>query len=201
MSDSGIVNIHGKEYKTVAKRVQEFRETYPDYSISSKVLCAADLVQIKATIRDDQGRVIATGLAEEMRGSTNINKTSALENCETSAIGRALAFFGLGGTEIASADEVANAISQQAEMQAVEGLQAHNQVVRDNIGSVYCIKKCLSEGDYSGAYEAWHELDADAKAALWRAPSKGGIFTTSERSAMKSDEWNAAKNDYHGAAA
>jgi hypothetical protein len=58
--------------------------------------------------------VIATGLAEEKRTSSQINRTSALENCETSAIGRALAAFGLGGSEYASANEVQNAIHQQS---------------------------------------------------------------------------------------
>ena len=69
-------------------------------------------VIIHAAIIKD-GVTIATGLAVEVRGSSQINKTSALENCETSAIGRALAAFGLGGSEYASANEVENAIHQQ----------------------------------------------------------------------------------------
>jgi hypothetical protein len=113
--DTGIVNIHGKEYQTVAKRVSDFRELYKqDFSIETKLVERTDKdVVMKATIRNDTGRVIATGYAEEQRSSSMINKTSALENCETSAIGRALAAFGMAGTEYASADEVANAIKQQ----------------------------------------------------------------------------------------
>jgi hypothetical protein len=62
----------------------------------------------------------ATGWAEEVRGSSNINKTSALENCETSAVGRALGFAGFGSTEqIASADEVEVAIARQKKECAV----------------------------------------------------------------------------------
>jgi hypothetical protein len=71
---------------------------------------------MKAFIRDlmKEGRpVVAVGHAEENRQASTINKTSALENCETSAYGRALAAFGFAGTEFASADEVAQAISQQ----------------------------------------------------------------------------------------
>ena len=79
----------------------------------TEIISAAELVVMKATIQDEERRILATGHAEEKRGSTNINKTSALENAETSAIGRALAALGYGGTEYASADEVANAISQQ----------------------------------------------------------------------------------------
>ena len=71
-------------------------------------------ILIIATICDEKDRVIATGLAEEEKGSTFINKTSYVENCETSAWGRALANFGIGlETSVASADEVQNAIAQQ----------------------------------------------------------------------------------------
>jgi deoxycytidylate deaminase len=113
--DTGVVNIHGKEYKTVAKRVDEFRQDNgKDLSIiTSLVDRDENAVVMKAEILDKDGRVIATGYAEEHRTASQINKTSALENCETSAIGRALANFGLGGGEYASADEVANAINQQ----------------------------------------------------------------------------------------
>lgn len=117
MKDTGIVNIHGKEYKTVAKRVDEFRKDHKtDMSIITSIIVADEkVVVMKAEISDKDGRIIATGFAEEKRTAKGINETSALENCETSAIGRALANFGLGGGEYASADEVANAINQQSQ--------------------------------------------------------------------------------------
>lgn len=117
MKDSGKVLIHGKEYTTVASRVNTFRETYKDkYSIETEIISVDDKVVImKATIRDDLTRIVATGHAEEDRTASTINRTSALENCETSAIGRALAGFGMAGTEFASADEVATAITHQNE--------------------------------------------------------------------------------------
>lgn len=113
--DTGIVNIHGKEYSTVAKRVNDFREEYgQEYSIVTDLVERDDAtVVMKASILKGD-TVIATGYAEENRSASTINKTSALENCETSAIGRALAAFGMAGTEYASADEVAQAISQQS---------------------------------------------------------------------------------------
>ena len=116
IKDTGIVNIHGKDYKTVAKRVDEFRSEHKtDFAIITSIVDRDEnTVVMKAEIIDKDGRTIATGYAEEHRTASQINKTSALENCETSAIGRALANFGLGGGEYASADEVANAISQQA---------------------------------------------------------------------------------------
>jgi hypothetical protein len=112
--DTGIVDIHGKSYLTVAYRIEKFREDYPAHTINTLIIDRSEHdVVMKAEIADETGRVISSGHAEEKRAASQINKTSALENCETSAIGRALAFFGLAGTEIASADEVANAIHQQ----------------------------------------------------------------------------------------
>lgn len=114
--DTGIVTIHGKEYSTVAKRVQDFRAEYGEkYAIVTELVDrTSEDVVMKATIQTINGLVLATGYAEEKRSASQINRTSALENCETSAIGRALAAFGMAGSEYASADEVANAIQQQA---------------------------------------------------------------------------------------
>jgi hypothetical protein len=111
--DTGIVPIRGKQYKTVALRVDEFRKEHPDATISTEVVSITEsVVVMKASILLD-GTLISTGFAEEVRAASNINKTSALENAETSAVGRALAFYKYAGSEIASADEVANAINQQ----------------------------------------------------------------------------------------
>lgn len=117
--NNGKVNIHGREYETVALRVQKFKSAYPNHALTTEVLTRdEDCVVMKASIYNPEGRLIATGHAEEYRKASTINKTSALENAETSAIGRALAAFGLGGTEFATADEVANAISQQRAAEA-----------------------------------------------------------------------------------
>ena len=195
---TGTVKIHGKEYKTVALRIQEFREKHPDFTIQTELVEANDtLVVMKATI-SAAGIVIATGYAEEVRAASKINRTSALENAETSAVGRALAFFGLGGSEIASADEVANAISQQNSQgsnEEVEKLMAHNEAWRNNSVSIYFIKEYINmdEPKWESVAEAWGEISTEDKQALWLAPSKGGVFTTAERAALKSDEFNAAR--------
>lgn len=111
---TGVVNIRGKEYKTVALRVSEFREQHPTFRlITSIVHRDEESVVMEARVLNEVGELIANGHAEESRTSSQINKTSALENCETSAVGRALASFGLGGSEYASANEVQNAIHQQ----------------------------------------------------------------------------------------
>lgn len=201
MSQSGIVSIHGKEYQTVAKRVADFRSVHADYPIETEIVSAGDIVVMKATIRDPQGKALATGYAEEVRNSTNINKTSALENCETSAVGRALAFFGYGGTEIASANEVSNAIIQQAKQEVGEYFVKYNEKVRELWPSIGIIKDGINtylagnSGDPSAlleAAEAYFELSDEEKMLINLAPSKGGIFTTKEREVMKSSEFRAA---------
>jgi hypothetical protein len=114
-----IVKIKGKDYLEVVDRVNNFRanEKYTNYSLETNIIELNDQkVVMKASISNENGRLIATGHAEEKRASSMINKTSALENCETSAIGRALASLGFGGTTFASANEVQNAIAQQEEI-------------------------------------------------------------------------------------
>lgn len=118
MSKQGVVNIHGREYLTVAHRLNWFRETHSiedGWSIRTwPILNEGDRVIIQATICDKDDHVVATGLAEEIRGANTINKTSHIEVCETSAIGRALAAAGyLGGAEYASADELVTALANQ----------------------------------------------------------------------------------------
>jgi hypothetical protein len=119
VAKQGVVSIHGREYKTVALRVNEFRQQHSiedGWGIIDIELDAPEgYVKVQAFISHPDGTHVASGLAEEERGTTQINKTSALENCATSAIGRALAAAGYGGTEFASANEVQNAIAQQKE--------------------------------------------------------------------------------------
>ena len=108
------INIKGKEYITVNERVKEFRKLHPQGQILTSILANVDSqVMFKAEIVVE-GVTVATGHAYEKEGSSFINKTSYIENCETSAIGRALGMYGIGiDTSLASADEVKNAVKQQ----------------------------------------------------------------------------------------
>lgn len=117
-------NIKGKAYVEVNERIKFFRESgnYNGWSLSSEVVhLDADSCVIKATIADPNGYIIATGFAQEDKSSSYINKTSYVENCETSAWGRALANLGIGiDTSIASSNEVSMAISKQSGVQKKE---------------------------------------------------------------------------------
>jgi len=113
----GIVNIHGRKYRTVALRVQHFRETCTladGWGLHTELIHADEkTVIMKSWITHHNGTVVATGYAEETRTPTGVNSTSALENAETSAIGRALAAAGFGGDEYASADEMMAALAKE----------------------------------------------------------------------------------------
>ena len=108
------ISIHGKDYATVALRLAVARRNLgAKLKIETEIVSIdKDVVVVKAIVTI-AGNVIATGLAEERRSASRINQTSALENCETSVVGRALAFCGITNDTIASAEEVAAAIEQQ----------------------------------------------------------------------------------------
>lgn len=110
-------NIRGKQYVEVNERIKFFRQEdqYKNWTISTEFpVLDSEQAMCKCIIADTEKRVIATGHAHEERGSSNINKTSYVENCETSAIGRALAMLGIGiDASIASANEVQDAIAKQ----------------------------------------------------------------------------------------
>ena len=108
------IDIKGKEYVMVNERILHFWNNY-EGSIETELLSNEDGVCIfKATIYNQDHKILATGHAYEKEGSTFINKTSYIENCETSAVGRALGLLGIGiETSIATAEEVGNAIKQQ----------------------------------------------------------------------------------------
>ena len=115
LGDKGVtVDIHGKDYATVAPRVGIARQNLgAKLQIVTEVISAnSDTVVMKATGLIG-GNVVATGHAEEQRSASRINRTSAMENAETSAIGRMLAFLGMTNDNIASAEEVSAAIEQQ----------------------------------------------------------------------------------------
>ena len=109
------IKIKNKDYVTVAERVRAFREIHPDWSILTDILSnEAGVCLMQATVKDTEGRIIATGHAYEKEGSSFINAGSYIENAETSAVGRALGILGIGVcNSIAGAEEIQNAITNQ----------------------------------------------------------------------------------------
>ena len=108
-------NIKGKEYAEVNQRIKAFRMVYPEGSIITEIVELADGVCTIKAMAKNGDNVLGTGLAQEKESSSYINKTSYIENCETSAVGRALGMCGFGiDTSVCSAEELENALKNQA---------------------------------------------------------------------------------------
>jgi hypothetical protein len=129
--------IQGKDYAEVNQRIKAFRMVHPEGAIVTDMVSNEGGVCVfRATIYNDEGKVLGTGTAYEKENSTFINKTSYIENCETSAVGRALGMCGFGiDTSVASAEEVQNAIINQGEKAEVERKATPKQL--EIIGKVY----------------------------------------------------------------
>ena len=108
-------DIKGKDYAEVNQRIKAFRMVYPQGRILTEMLSNENGICIfRALVSDGKGNTLGTGTAYEKEDSSFINKTSYIENCETSAVGRALGMCGFGiDVSVASAEEVQNAINNQ----------------------------------------------------------------------------------------
>lgn len=134
-------DIKGKEYAEVNQRIKAFRMVYPDGFILTKMQSNENGVCVftaEVGYYDENGEVfsIASGTAYEKESSSYINKTSYIENCETSAVGRALGMAGFGiDTSVASAEEVQNAIMNQGEPKpaTVKCPKCGNTIIREKI--------------------------------------------------------------------
>ena len=141
--------IKGNDYVMVNERVRAFR-THSDFANMSIETEIVDLSQgrivMVAKVRDSEGKVRATGHAEEIQSSSGVNSTSYIENCETSAVGRCLGFLGIGVDEsIATSEEVEEAINRQEANQRKEVSEGNN-------GSKASVNK------ESGQVKDWKEI-------------------------------------------
>ncbi len=121
------IKIHGKDYVLVNSRIKKFRtdKKYNGFGFKTKKtvdewfentnkktgeIFQDHRVEFKCVIYNENQIVVSTGHAQELQSSSFINNTSHIENCETSAIGRALGNLGIGiDSSVASAEEVQNA--------------------------------------------------------------------------------------------
>lgn len=164
-----LVDIKGKMYAPVSERVKAFRIAYPTGWIRTDVLSNEDGVcVIKATV--GVGDItLGTGTAYEREGGTYINKTSYIENCETSAVGRALGFAGFGiDTDIASAEELTNAelnnmANDKIDQVAVFALRARCKaagVREEDLCQLYKVKRLedLTNKKHENINEHWDKI-------------------------------------------
>ena len=140
------VNIKGKKYSTVNERHKHLLEYFPEARFNEEVLFHdADRVIVKTELYISD-TIYAVGHAEEFRNSSFINKTSALENCSSSALGRCLAAFGLSGSEYASAEELVNALNNQ---------NTKTQSTTKKVSIEDEIKKQTTETKLTALYSNW----------------------------------------------
>lgn len=140
-------DIKGKSYIEVNQRIKAYRMVYPNGTIRTKLAKLENGICVfMAEVTNNDGDVIATGTAYEKENSTFINKTSYIENCETSAVGRALGMAGFGiDTSVASAEEVANAIENQKEdKKIIFATEKQKELIR-NMFTTDEIKNILTE--------------------------------------------------------
>lgn len=157
-------DVKGKEYAEVNQRIKAFRLICPNGRIENEILSVENGVCIiKSTVSDENGNVLGVGHAYEKEGSSYINKTSFIENCETSAVGRALGMCGIGiDTSIASADEVANAVKQQEDKQTQPPKETKTKKAPDYLAlnAEYCSK--IAEVKKTTAAEVYEQAKATA---------------------------------------
>ena len=167
------IDIKGKQYVEVNERIKFFREHYEGWSLTSEIVSLEDGVcVIKAIVKNEEGVTKATGLAYERENSTFINKTSYIENCETSAWGRALGNLGIGiDVSIASADEVQNAQLNQTDSPRPKA----SSTAAPTDKQLWLLKKLLGEAGKSDEEieEIASKCKTAAQASLWIEKAKG----------------------------
>lgn len=151
-------------------------------------------------IRDGESAGVTTMLMHSSGQWMRETYTLPLAKFDAQAVGSAITYarrYALQAIAgVPSGDDDGNLAAQSAPQSAPEpasSLDEHNRVVKECWASVTAIKEAISDEKWDSLAEAWDELTDDEKKALWIAPSKGGVFTTAERKALKSDEFNAAR--------
>ena len=167
-------DIKGKAYAEVNQRIKAFRMLFPTGMIATDLISNENGVCIiKATVgfmnEDGERQILGTGIAYEKENSTFINKTSFIENCETSAVGRALGMCGFGiDTSVASFEEVQTAMTNQElekpitadQLKDLEELIKKDNIPVDYVCSLYGRKqlKDFNRKAYNHVTEGWETL-------------------------------------------
>ena len=170
----GVTQKGGKKYTQVVHRMEAFRREHgTDFGIDTEILVNdGKRVVVKAIITDKDNRRVGAGMAEEIRGQGLVNTTSALENAETSAIGRALASLGLAGGEYASANEM-DAVARKTEnLKQTPPKEVRSEVVANSYSS-------NQEKSSPPPTETWEEIQEKVNKKI--AGIKGKMYSVEIR--------------------
>lgn len=165
------IDVKGNQYASVSQRIKAFRMVYPNGFITSEMLSNENGICIFKAKAGNDGVVLGVGHAYEKEGSSFINKTSYIENCETSAIGRALGMCGFGiDSDVASAEETQNAQLQQEALKPITA-EKRKALVKsceeDGIPESYICElygvteiKELTEAKFVNLFSNWDKMKA-----------------------------------------
>lgn len=175
------IDVKGKQYAPVTERIKAFRMIHPEGGIITEIVSIeGGVCVIRATVTTAEGQVLGTGTAYEKESSSYINKTSYIENCETSAVGRALGMAGYGiDGSMASAEELLNAMKQQEDIKRAEAetvKQFGESVTNDNGATLQAFAKAkrLKAADLN-LWRVAAVRDGVIPDAKWAAMTKGHI--------------------------
>jgi len=192
--------IKGKNYAEVPQRVKAFRMLHPNGAITTEIVSLNNgVVVIKATATDEAGNILGTGHAYEKEGNGFINKESYIENCETSAVGRALGFVGLGiDSSICSAEELQNALLNQDEKPKAKKKKEPdnidlNTTIADTPDAVKNLKGMIATLEKMGATAFMDELRKDYGIQRIEDIKKGDYRTIVQKAQDKYDLLKEAK--------
>lgn len=152
------------KYAEVSERVLAYRKVYPNRRIETEILeLTENSIRMKATVYNDENEILATGHAGETKAGI-INNVSMIENCETSAVGRALGFAGFG---------IDGGIASEQEMKKVEEYKLNNRKIE--------------------VYDKMYISESDAitilKAAIGELMRKQGIVKQELEVAVRNQTW------------
>jgi hypothetical protein len=175
------------DYETVEVRLEKFIKDYPDFRISTELeVCEKDRYIVKAYLfkTTQCSSAFSTGLAEEKVTDRGVNQTSALENCETSAIGRALANAGYAAKgKRPSREEMTKVVATKVVKPAVQDVKADDQdywttpvgEYRGVVDAPVTLEKALDlVQDILGTPEAAQVPFCEHGSQIWKEGEKNG---------------------------
>ena len=165
------IDVKGNRYASVSQRIKAFRMVYPEGFIRTEMISNENGVCIFKAEAGIGDFVLGDGYAYEKEGSSFINKTSYIENCQTSAVGRALGMCGFGiDTDVASAEETQNAQLQQEALKpitaeqrkALTKMMQEDNIPESYIGELYGVTeiKELTGAKFTNLVTNWDKMKA-----------------------------------------
>ena len=190
--------IKGKDYIEVNQRVKAFRQLIPNGRIDTNIIRLENgICTIKAEVYDENGNMLASGIAEEKESSSFINKTSYVENCETSAVGRALGFLGIGiDTSICTAEELKNAINnQQRPSEEQRNYQSEKQNVKQDVKPKKLGDEQRNYQSEINTYSALLAENSKQSPDDWKQAAKAAYETDKGQADVLIKWWNKTNKD------